>query len=521
MIDRQALTLSILRAASALPVSLIFSTTHPAAVAAENTVPFAIKVTDAATGRGVPLVELTTVNHLKFVTDSAGVAVIDAPELAGTNAWLDMKGQGYNVPADGFGFRGKRFVIKNGERATVQLERANIAERFYRITGGGIYADSVRLGDEVPIQEPLLNAGVLGQDSVQCVTHRGRRLWFWGDTNLAGYPLGVFHMTGAVVETAGDDPRDPSRGLNLHYFTDEKGIAKAVAPIRGDGPTWLWGFASIGDGDDAELYARFDKIKAPLSVYRSGLCKWDDAAEVFREFKEVPLDSPLFLNGHTRIEESDGRRYVVFGDPFPLSRVEATPDALADPSRYEGYTCLVAGSRLNEGRIERDGEGKPVYGWKRDTPATGPEESRKLIKSGAMKPGEALIQLRDRASGRPVFAARGSVCWNDYRKRWVMIATERGGTSQLGEVWYAEAPTSLGPWADAVKIVTHDDYSFYNPVQNDEFDQEGGRIIYFQGTYTMTFSGTTVPTPRYDYNQIMYRLDLSDPRLALPKPAAD
>jgi hypothetical protein len=45
------------------------------------------------------------------------------------------------------------------------------------------------------------------------------------------------------------------------------------------------------------------------------------------------------------------------------------------------------------------------------------------------------------------------------------------------------------------------------------FDQEGGRIIYFEGTYASTFSGNTNPTPRYDYNQIMYRLDLADPRL--------
>src|SRR5262249_12799355 len=44
----------------------------------------------------------------------------------------------------------------------------------------------------------------------------------------------------------------------------------------------------------------------------------------------------------------------------------------------------------------------------------------------------------------------------------------------------------------------------------------GGRIIFFEGTYTTTFSRNDDPTPRYDYNQVMYRLDLSDRRLALP-----
>ena len=47
---------------------------------------------------------------------------------------------------------------------------------------------------------------------------------------------------------------------------------------------------------------------------------------------------------------------------------------------------------------------------------------------------------------------------------------------------------------------------------------EQGRIIYFEGTYASTFSGAPSPTPRYDYNQIMYLLDLGDPRLILPVP---
>ncbi len=50
------------------------------------------------------------------------------------------------------------------------------------------------------------------------------------------------------------------------------------------------------------------------------------------------------------------------------------------------------------------------------------------------------------------------------------------------------------------------------------FDQDDGRIIYFEGTYATTFSGNPDPTPRYDYNQMMYQLDLSDPRLSLPVP---
>ncbi|MHC4332150.1 MAG: hypothetical protein ACYSWW_29005, partial [Planctomycetota bacterium] len=91
-----------------------------------------------------------------------------------------------------------------------------------------------------------------------------------------------------------------------------------------------------------------------------------------------------------------------------------------------------------------------------------------------------------------------------------MITVQQfGNSSALGEVWYAEADTPVGPWAYARKIVTHNKYTFYNPMQHPYFDQDGGRVIYFEGTYAHTFSGSAKnPTPRYDYNQIMYRLNL-------------
>ena len=83
----------------------------------------------------------------------------------------------------------------------------------------------------------------------------------------------------------------------------------------------------------------------------------------------------------------------------------------------------------------------------------------------------------------------------------------------LGEIWYAEADDPTGPWEKARKIVTHEKYSFYNPAQHPFLFQDGGRIIYFEGTYTAEFSGNKSHTPRYDYNQVMYRLDLRDERL--------
>jgi len=167
---------------------------------------------------------------------------------------------------------------------------------------------------------------------------------------------------------------------------------------------------------------------------------------------------------------------------------------------------------------ERGGDGKIRYGWKKNTPFLGPRDEERLIRAGLLKPHEALLQLCDADSGKPVEAHRGSVYWNNYRRRWVMIAVQSMGTSALGEVWYAEADTPLGPWVYGRKIVTHNRYSFYNPKQHPFFDKDKGRVLFFEGTYTNTFSGNTEATPRYEYNQILYKLDLKDQRLNLPVP---
>jgi len=208
--------------------------------------------------------------------------------------------------------------------------------------------------------------------------------------------------------------------------------------------------------------------------------------------------------------------YVYFSRPYPLVRVRASAESLANLADYEAYTCLAPESRLDKPQIDRAPDGTIRYGWKRNTPAVGPAEQARLISGKHLKPAEALLQLCDRETGKAVSAHAGSVYWNEFRRRWVMITVEHFGTSLLGEIWYAEADSPLGPWIYATKIVTHDRYSFYNPKQHPFFDERGGRTIYFEGTYTHTFSGNTDQTPRYDYNQIMYKLELDDSRIAVP-----
>ncbi len=62
-------------------------------------------------------------------------------------------------------------------------------------------------------------------------------------------------------------------------------------------------------------------------------------------------------------------------------------------------------------------------------------------------------------------------------------------------------------------IFTHDRYSFYNLEHHEFLDKDGWRTIYIEGPYTSEFSVNSNPTPRYNYNQMLYRHDLADPLL--------
>src|SRR5262245_8928922 len=92
--------------------------------------PFKITVVDSQTGRGVPLVELRTVNHVRLVTDSNGVVAVREPELMGQSVFFHVKSHGYEIAKDGFGYSGKALTVNEGGSAKLTIQRRNIAERL-------------------------------------------------------------------------------------------------------------------------------------------------------------------------------------------------------------------------------------------------------------------------------------------------------------------------------------------------------------------------------------------------------
>ena len=427
--------------------------------------PCRIVIVDDSNHWPVPLVELKTTHQVRFVSDNAGVIAFDLPELMNTETWLHVEGHGYSVRKDGFGYAGVRVTPRGGETLTIKVRRELPAKRLGRITGGGLFAESQKLGEFADWTEQ----GILGCDSVQNAIHDGKLFWGWGDTTLPHYPLGRFHMIGATTDLQPLKSFRPPIQLRYDYVVDQQGVPRNVAEMPGRGPTWLNGYVSLPDQHGRHhLVATYAKIQPPLTTYETGLCQWNDATSKFDRLKVLwtresdETDPPAAPSGHPVFwTDSDGHRWVLFGDPFPSLKCRATYEDWLNPASWQT-----------------------------------------LVPQASVPTADAQQQIKPH---------RGAIAWNGYRNKWITVFTQLfGESSALGEIWYAEADSPTGPWESAIQVVTHNKYSFYNPQLHPEFTAADSPLVLFEGTFTNTFSQTKDPTPRHNYNQVLYRLDLDE-----------
>jgi hypothetical protein len=280
----------------------------------------------------------------------------------------------------------------------------------------------------------------------------------------------------------------------------------------GAGLKWIEGVMTVRDEKgDERLVARVAAGTGMEGTRDWRLGVFNDTRGVFESVKQWDVRE-THDSSHPFLLEAGGVTYLYL---YPNFRVRAELSALREWHGPEAYTC-VAGDGKARGAgtiIDRDAEGRARYAWKAGADRLHAGRLKELTRAGVLKPEERWLQLRDLETDRAVEAGRGSVFWNEYRRRWVMVMS-----GQAGELWYSEGDTPVGPWVYARRVASHGRYNFYNPTQHPFFDQAGGRIIYFEGTYTASFSGAPAKTPRYDYNQVMYRLHLDDPRLHIPSP---
>jgi hypothetical protein len=326
--------------------------------------PCRIEVVEKGSGWPVPLVELRTTHHVRLVTDNAGVIAFDLPELMGRETWFDVIGHGYEVSQDGFGYRGVRLIPKPAATLRVEVTRTILAKRLGRLTGGGLFAESQKLGREREWRE----SGILGCDSVQNAVHRGKLFWAWGDTTMPHYPLGLFDMSSATTSVRPLTSFEPPLRLSFDYFTDPQGTPRSVAKMPGSGPTWVSAYVSLPDKTGTpRLVGTYVKIKPPMEAYECGLCVWNESTVNFERHRVVWTKSeaspkqPRVPEGHPVFwKDADGKEWVLFGNPLPTLRCPATFEAWQDSSQWEALQPPDRLLSASDGKPVKPHSGSPI-----------------------------------------------------------------------------------------------------------------------------------------------------------------
>lgn len=463
---------------------------------------FGIRIVDES-GRGVPLVELKTTNEIRRVSDNAGWIAWQEPGLMNREVCWTVSGPGVERVKDGFGFAVFRAITQPGTSVVCRVKITNVATRIGRLTGQGLYRDSELLGLPVPVPN-VAEPGIMGQDSVQCVPFQGKLFWLWGDTNIARYPLGNFHTTCATTSATAH----PESGIQYDYLTNpaDSNSLRKMFPTQEPGVVWMFGLMSLTDPRDGQerMFAGFSRRPGLAPPHEQGVAEFDPVAGCFKKAAGFAKDKQWGLPSGQAVRAltSEGDHFY-FNHPFAYCRVAATPEAICMATSYEFFQWDASSG---------------TWKWEPNCLPTTQADEAKLLIAGQMKPEQSRYQLTDASTGKEVELHTGSIVWNEYRRQFVLIgsqiARDREAPSMLGEIWYAEGKAITGPWGPAVKVASHPDYSFYNPVHHAHFDRAGGKQIYFEGTYTSMFSAAKFATAGYDYNQIVYRLDLDDPRLS-------
>jgi hypothetical protein len=449
--------------------------------------PFAVQVIDESSHRGVPMVTLSTDNHIQLTTDSAGWVLMDEPGLMARAVHFIVSSPGYALPKDADGREGITLTLTPGQSTEIKLVRTAIAERMYRITGQGIYRESSLLGKEAPLPFPNINGDVLSLGRAQVASYQGRLVWAWPDTRLLAARNGPV-VSGAAVDLPGAGGLDPTQGVHLRYFTNEQEETLPLLAVPKGQHAAIDGLMSVKDAIGAEhLLVHYAFLTADGTCAEHGIAEFNDRHAFDR--KVVLGDEYTWQHpkGHA-VEASDGDgTCIYFSEPCCHVRVAARYEAALSPTSYEALAWSEDARKMV---------------WQQERGPVTQREETKLLDRKEMKGKDARCHLTQAGSGELVELTEGSVQHNALRNNWIMIGSS---TASPGEVWYSEAETITGPWTKAVPLTG---LGLGGIAQLPALEQDNGRYIYFEGT--LEGSGTV---PRYQDNQLMYRLDLKDPRL--------
>jgi hypothetical protein len=272
--------------------------------------------------------------------------------------------------------------------------------------------------------------------------------------------------------------------------TPTGGLFALYAKVQGLGPPLWWG-ALVWNTTES----RFDELS-----------RWNTSVAPFLQDGVLGAQATVGVDG-----------YIYFTSAYPQYRVPAHPASFAAlPTTYEGWSCLENGTTVADNRVERGSSGKPVWQWRLATEAPSEDDEKHKLN---LWPAGRWLSLNNGT----VQLQRGSTHWNDALGRFVLV-----GSADPGTVWVAAADKGApieGPYRTAVLVAAHNSTgstlspqgsitsratNLYNPTQHPFLTDplSSPTTIFFSGTYCTSFAPQEHKTPLYDYNSLMYRVDL-------------
>ncbi len=419
--------------------------------------PFRVECIDAENGWPVPGVQLTTSAGHRFVSDNAGVVAIGEPDYYGRSMTFSVTGHGYRPSS---GASSVTLSVKAGGEAKVELARQYRAMRLGRIGGGGLFGESMKVGER--LDEP--EDGEVGRDSVQVKPYGDKLFWLWGDTNVRSYPLGVFNTTASYTANPPFSAWVPPVAPKYANFKNSDGNIRGVIDQPWGGLMWIFGLVDLKDKKgNAKLGGAWTCVSgnnANSSGSCNGLCTWNPDTEKFditRVLNSSTNSCSMFPDGNNmKWTDEKGKKWILFGGPYPWLKIPDSYESWCNPDTWE----------------------KLSY------------SSRAATCKGS--------------TTSTVTPKGGQMMWNAAIGKYVAIFYL---DLDFGGLWYAEADSPFGPWYNAEKVCQMDNYNFYNPVVHAESDPTKPYLI-FEATYTDAFVGQPDPTARWNYTQVLYRLNL-------------
>ena len=178
------------------------------------------------------------------------------------------------------------------------------------------------------------------------------------------------------------------------------------------------------DRRETRMIAHYSRVESLVKRLEHGFIVFNDEKKVFEKLKEIDLTAPLEPAGHPLRAKVDGEEYVYFPQPYPCVRAKADWKSVTDVSTYEALTCLAEGtSSTRRMRSSIATLAETAFYVEENTPPIKPQD----LKSWSGREGEPrgfADAAGERGRRQPVVLHGGSVYWNDYRKRYIMIGLE-------------------------------------------------------------------------------------------------